>query len=94
MENNYVLIQMEDLMSLKEEVKALREDLKAVASRSTKQVYTNAEIKELLGIKDKLLKEYRDDGLLSYSKVKDKFWYSQSDINKFLASSHVEAFSV
>ena len=93
MDNSYVLIQKDDLVSLKEEIKALRDNLKSVVPISTKQVYTNTEVKELLGIKDKLLKQYREDGLLSYSKIKDKYWYSQNDIDNFLASSHVEAWS-
>ena len=93
MNNSYVLIQKDDLVSLKEEIKALRDNLKSVVPISTKQVYTNTEVKELLGIKDKLLKQYREDGLLSYSKIKDKYWYSQNDIDNFLALSHVEAWS-
>lgn len=93
MDNSYVLIQKDDLVSLKEEIKALRDNLKSVVPITTKQVYTNTEIKELLGIKDKLLKQYREDGLLSYSKIKDKYWYSQNDIDNFLASSHVEAWN-
>jgi len=93
MNNSYVLIQKDDLVSLKEEIKALRDNLKSVVPISTKQVYTNTEVKELLGIKDKLLKQYREDGLLSYSKIKDKYWYSQNDIDNFLASSHVEAWN-
>lgn len=93
MDNSYVLIQKDDLVSLKEEIKALRDNLKSVVPISTKQVYTNTEVKELLGIKDKLLKQYREDGLLSYSKIKDKYWYSQNDIDNFLASSHVEAWN-
>ena len=94
MDNSYVLIQKDDLVSLKEEIKALRDNLKSVVPISTKQVYTNTEVKELLGIKDKLLKQYREDGLLSYSKIKDKYWYSQNDIDNFLASSHVEAWNI
>lgn len=94
MDNSYVLIQKDDLVSLKEEIKALRDNLKSVVPITTKQVYTNTEIKELLGIKDKLLKQYREDGLLSYSKIKDKYWYSQNDIDNFLASSHVEAWNI
>ena len=94
MDNSYVLIQKDDLVSLKEEIKALRDNLKSVVPQSTKQVYTNTEVKELLGIKDKLLKQYREDGLLSYSKIKDKYWYSQNDIDNFLASSHVEAWNI
>lgn len=56
------------------------------------KVYTNDTLKELLGIQDKLIKKYRDDGLLGFSKVGDKFWYTQDDVDKFLMNSHNSAY--
>ena len=49
---------------------------------------------ELLGIKDKLLKKYRDDGLLSFRQVGDKFWYTQKDIDQFLSNNFYAAYRV
>ena len=58
----------------------------------TKPLYTNAEIKELLHIDDSTLRRYRNDGLLSYSKVRDKVFYSAQDVDDFLKNSHEEAY--
>ena len=82
------------LTTLTEEVKALKEGLKAIVTVQPKQLYTNKSLKELLGVGDKLIKQYRDNGLLSFTQVGDKFWYSQADIDKFLAVSHNEAWNV
>lgn len=55
-------------------------------------VFTNAEMKKILGVGDKLLKKYRDDGLLSYSQVRDKFFYSDKDLAEFLQKNHRNSF--
>ena len=52
-------------------------------------IFNNKKIKDLLGINDKLLKKYRDNGLLGYSRVGDKYWYSQQDVEKFLSKTHI-----
>ena len=82
------------LTTLTEEVKALKEGLKSIVTVQPKQLYTNKSLKELLGVGDKLIKQYRDNGLMSFTQVGDKFWYSQEDVHKFLAVSHNEAWNV
>lgn len=89
-----VLIPLESLSTLTEEVKALKERVQSIVTVQPKQLYTNKSLKELLGVGDKLIKQYRDNGLLSFTQVGDKFWYSQEDVNKFLAVSHNEAWNV
>lgn len=61
---------------------------------TAKEVFTNKEVMELLGVKDKLLKLYRDNGMLSYSKVNDKYWYRRDDIEEFLKNHRQAAFAV
>ncbi len=58
-----------------------------------KTLFNNKEIKEYLDINDKLLKKYRDDGLLAYTQVGDKYWYQRSDIEQFINSNRVESFA-
>lgn len=55
-------------------------------------IYTNKEICNMLGIKEKLLRKYRYNGSLSYSKCGDKYWYTQTDIDEFMANNKREAF--
>ena len=89
-----VQITLDSLITLTEEVKALKEGLKSIVTVQPKQLYTNKSLKELLGVGDKLIKQYRDNGLLSFTQVGDKFWYSQEDVHKFLAVNHNEAWNV
>ena len=39
------------------------------------QYYTNKELRILLGVEEKLIRKYREQGLLAYSKIGDKYWY-------------------
>lgn len=55
-------------------------------------LYTNHEICDVLGINEKLLRKYRYNGLLSYSKYGDKYWYTQTDIDEFMTRNKREAF--
>lgn len=89
-----VQIPLDSLITLTEEVKALKEGLNSIVTVQPKQLYTNKSLKELLGVGDKLIKQYRDNGLLSFTQVGDKFWYSQEDVHKFLAVNHNEAWNV
>lgn len=68
---------------LVKEVKSLREFV------NPSKPLSNKEVKDLLNIQDRLLKKYRDDGMLGYSQVGDKYWYTQSDIDNFLTTCRV-----
>ena len=57
-----------------------------------KLVYTNKEIKELLQVNDKTLRGYRNDGLLGYTQIRDKYFYTQKDITEFLSNNHMSAY--
>lgn len=71
------------LKELAKEVKSLRELVKPL------KILSNKDVKILLNIQDRLLKKYRDDGLLGYSQVGEKYWYTQQDIDNFLSSCKV-----
>lgn len=59
---------------------------------ATPRVYDNKALMSLLGIKDRYLKRLRDNGLLGYSRHGDKYWYTQSDVDRFLARCHFAPF--
>lgn len=73
----------------------LEESEKIVRDMNEKReltLYTNHEICDVLGINEKLLRKYRYNGLLSYSKYGDKYWYTQTDIDEFMTRNKREAF--
>ena len=56
--------------------------------------YSNKELQQFLGVEDKLVRKYRDEGLLGYTKVKGKYLYSQKDITDFLEKNKHKSFDV
>lgn len=62
-------------------------------SNETKLVYDNKDIQQILGVGDKLIRQYRKNGLLGYSQVGDKFFYRESDILLFLNKHYHKAYA-
>lgn len=56
------------------------------------QYYTNKELRESLGVEERLIRKYREQGLLAHSKVGDKYWYSLQDVLDFLEKTRLPAF--
>ena len=56
--------------------------------------YSNKELQQFLGVEDKLVRKYRDKGLLSYTKAEGVYRYSQKDIVDFLEKNKHKSFDV
>lgn len=67
---------------------------KRIASLSSPRLYDNKSLMTLLGVKDRYLKRLRDNDLLGYSRHGDKYWYTQADIDRFLARCHFAPFGI
>lgn len=77
-------------------IEVLSRQVKELSEKSNvveKEIYTNSEIRELLGVQDKLIRKYRDEGKLGFHKEGDKFWYTRNDILQFLSHNHYEAYA-
>ena len=57
--------------------------------KNGKKIYTNVEIRELLSVNEKLIRKYRDEGLLPYSCVGKKYTYTVDDIQTFFKRTHL-----
>lgn len=64
-----------------------------ICNMNPNPVYTNKTLLDLLQINTSTLRKYRDEGLIGYSKVGDKYYYSSDDVKKFLKHSHFEPFA-
>ena len=92
---SYELIDSEKIDLLLTRISTMQEQLDCLSQKENsnkKFIYTNKEMMKLLGVGEKLLKKYRDNGKLSYHQVQDKYWYTQTDIDRFLEKSHCSAF--
>lgn len=93
---SYELIDNEKLNQLIISIEVLSSKVKELSEKpkvTEKKIYTNHEIRDLLGVQDKLIRKYRDDGKLAFHKEGDKFWYTQEDIDQFLSHNYNEAYA-
>ncbi len=67
----------------------LLNDIKTLNASFDFEIYSNEEACKILGVTYKVLTEYRNEGLLSYSRVDDKYWYTNSDIDNFIKLTRV-----
>ncbi|MDR0331853.1 MAG: helix-turn-helix domain-containing protein [Dysgonamonadaceae bacterium] len=76
--------------ALQQQIATLTNRLENVAQSP---IYTNKQMMAMLDINPKLIKKYRDEGLLGFSQVNDKFFYSSSDLDEFLQHNYNSAFA-
>ena len=89
MKEDLVLIKQDALEVL---LHSLNELGKHKAHQQQPTLYSNKQVMELLHINDKLIRKYREQGLIGYTKVGDKYWYSRKDVEAFLKNNHFQAF--
>jgi hypothetical protein len=85
-QNDYILIEKESWQSILQLVNDLTTEVATLINKinPAPDVYTNKEVRELLHVNDKLIRKYRDDGLLEYSCKDGKYWYNKKNVENFL----------
>lgn len=58
--------------------------LPQMIKESSKPIYTNKDMMNILNVKESTLRSYRDNGLLGYTKQGDKIWYTEDDLMNFI----------
>lgn len=85
---------LSEIKGLRSELNDLRRGLESTKIRlKPDTLYNNKEIRLLLGVDERLIRKYRDNGHLSYIRQDDKYWYKGSDILDFLNRSRYPAFA-
>lgn len=70
------------------------EEYKASEEKSLKPkfLFNNKTLQEYLGVNHRLLAKYRNDGILGYSQIGEKFFYTLEDVERFLQSNYYKAY--
>jgi hypothetical protein len=88
----YKKVESVEINALLGELDNIEACLDRVSGPTELKVYNKNEICSVLGVNEKQLKDFRFKGKLSYTKVGDKYWYTQDDIDEFMAKHHRKAF--
>jgi hypothetical protein len=89
----YKKIDSAEMNALLGELDNIEACLDRVSGPTELKVYNKNEICSVLGVNEKQLRDYRFKGKLSYTRVGDKYWYTQDDIDEFMAKHHRKAFA-
>ena len=92
----YLLIEKEVWESVCSRVAALSQKMRVYEQTHlpAPKYYNNKEVQQLLNVDDKLIRKYRDEGLLGHTKVEGKYWYNQKDVVDFLEKNKYKSFDV
>ncbi len=84
----YTLIKKETWEHIMTMIAELRDEFSILKSKNpcSKNIYTNQDLRKILKVNDKLIRKYREDGLLEFSNVGNKFWYTNDNVKKFIAN--------
>lgn len=63
------------------------------SASSLLEIYDNQSLMKTLNVSSAYLKKLRDEGYISFSRHGDKYWYTKSDIERFLSRFHYEDFA-
>lgn len=76
-------------------VETLRNEVSELKNNSVmdKPLYTNQEVMSLLDVTAPKLRQWRYEGLIGYSQLGSKIYFSREDISNFLKSYHNEAYA-
>lgn len=85
---DYIKTEATDLTYVLSNIDKIKEDLNELKQKQLDRVYSNKEMLSTLGVSDKLLIQYRNDGVLPY-RMDDKYWYTQEDLDYFMNTHKV-----
>lgn len=87
-----ILIRKENLHEVMKQITDLADAVKAKYVDPKSVIYTNDQLVEILGVSKSTLQKFRAEGYLSYSQIKGKFFYRQSDLDEMLANNLIKKY--
>lgn len=91
-ENDFYLVKKEDWNSILGLVTELSREIERLKAQQPpmKKILSNKDLQEVLHVNGKLIRKYRNDGLLDYSHAADtggKYWYTSDDVMNFIKNT-------
>lgn len=87
-----IIIKKDNLDELSKKIESALEEMKQRYIEPNSIIYTNDQLVDLLGVSKSTLQKIRDEGYLSYSRIKGKFFYRQSDLNQMLNNNQIKQY--
>ncbi len=86
-------ITKQEFQSLSDRLDSIAEKLKEQKTDKTNSWIDNDQFMAMLSISKRTAQNYRDKGIISFSRVGKKIFYQLSDVNDFLGKYKIPAFN-
>jgi hypothetical protein len=83
-----------DYKKLMEQMEDITKSIRRLDEGDELHIYTSKEVCKKLDVSEALLTTYRNEQLLPYCRVGDKFFYTDDDIEKFLENTSSWTFTI
>lgn len=83
-----------DFKKLMKQMEDITKSIKQLNEGVEFHVYTSKEVCKRLGVSEALLSIYRNERQLPYSRVGDKYFYTEEDIDKFIENTSSRTFTI
>ncbi|HRF14035.1 MAG TPA: helix-turn-helix domain-containing protein [Bacteroidia bacterium] len=77
---------------VKELLSQLTENLSEKFQKPENVIFDNADVLDILKVSRRTLQQWRTDGVIGFSQVGSKLYYTQKDISDFIARHYNKAF--
>lgn len=88
----FIQITEKDYKALIERLDSLNEKLSANKQSPEDIIFDNADVLKILKVSRRTLQQWRTDGVISFSQVGSKLYYTQKDINEFIQRHYQKRF--
>lgn len=83
------MLTKEDLLEVLQKLDNITETLlELTLSKAREKVYSNEQLSSLLGVSRRTLQNWRDKGLIEYTQINRKIYYTQEQIDTFLINNN------
>lgn len=86
------MLSKEEYQNIMNTLNQIKEALNASSAKSKNEILDNADMFKLLKISRRTLQNWRDTGIISFSKVDGKIFYRYSDVEELLKNNYCKAF--
>lgn len=83
-----------DYKKLMGQMEVITKSIKQLNEGEKLNVYTSKEVCKRLGVSEALLSIYRNERQLPFSRVGDKYFYTDEDIDKFIENTSSRIFTI
>lgn len=91
---NLNLVTKEEFGELNKKIESISEAIQKMSLIWHNRLFSNAELCKFLGISSKTLQSYRDQGVIEFSQIGRKIYYSEAAVNNFLENHKKAAFKI